>query len=45
MKTNEGDISLEEYIEEYIQEEIERGNEIDFFTIQDATEAYEGGAR
>ena len=39
------DLSLEQYIEGYIEEERLRGNDIDYFTIQDATEAYEGGAR
>ena len=42
---SEQDVTLEQYIEDYIEEERIRGNEIDMFTIQDATEAYEGGAR
>ena len=42
---SEQDVTLEQYIEAYTQEERDRGNEIDMFTIQDATEAYEGGAR
>lgn len=42
---SEQDITLEQYIEGYIEEERLRGNEIDMFTIQNATEAYEGGAR
>jgi len=36
---------LAAYIAAYIMEELHRGNQIDHYTILEAVEAYEGGAR
>lgn len=36
--------ALSRYIYAYIEEELSRGNEIDYFTIEDAMEAFLGGA-
>lgn len=40
MKTN----NLANYLADYINEELERGNEIDVYTLKNAIEAFEGGA-
>ena len=40
MKTN----NLANYLADYINEELERGNEIDVYTLRNAIEAFEGGA-
>ena len=40
MKTNH----LANYLADYINEELERGNEIDVYTLKNAIEAFEGGA-
>ena len=33
------------YVAEYVLEEVERGNVVDWATVRNAVEAYEGGAR
>lgn len=38
-------LELARYILKYIEEERERGNEITEYTVADAIEAFEGGAR
>ena len=40
MKTH----NLAVYLSDYINEELERGNEIDVYTLRNAIEAFEGGA-
>lgn len=40
MKTN----NLANYLADYINEELERGNDIDVYTLKNAIEAFEGGA-
>lgn len=40
MKTH----NLAVYLSGYINEELERGNEIDVYTLRNAIEAFEGGA-
>lgn len=40
MKTNH----LANYLADYINEELERGNDIDVYTLKNAIEAFEGGA-
>jgi len=36
---------MEQYIADYVNEELERGNEITAETIENAIDAYKGGAR
>lgn len=38
-------IGLSNYIADYVNKELSRGNEVDWKTIADAINAYNGGAR
>ena len=40
MKTN----NLANYLADYVNEELDRGNDIDVYTLKNAIEAFEGGA-